>query len=207
MDRYYEIPAGSQNAINGEWIDVPSDELFSALNKVSNKNRVIAEDLGIIDDGVIALLEKTGYSGMAVLSFAFNGESDNKYLPENIKENTVCYTGTHDNDTLIGLITSMSEWDKNNLINGVKNSLKLTKTRGEVKTDKSLAKSIIRLGAKSKARLFIVPLTDLLLLDGSYRMNEPGAENQLNWCVKLTKRQMKKSAIKTFARINEKYDR
>lgn len=207
LDRYYEIDAGSQTAINGEWIVVPSDELFSALKTVAGSNRIVAEDLGIIDDGVIALLEKTGYSGMAVLSFAFNGESDNKYLPENIKENTVCYTGTHDNDTLIGLITSMSEWDKNNLINGVKNSLKLTKTRGEVKTDKSLAKSIIRLGAKSKARLFIVPLTDLLLLDGSYRMNEPGAENQLNWCVKLTKRQMKKSAIKTFALINEKYDR
>ena len=207
MDRYYEIPCGSKNAIFGEWVKVPSDQLFTALNKVSSVSRVIAEDLGIIDDGVIALLEKTGYSGMSVLSFAFNGQSDNKYLPENIKENTICYTGTHDNDTLIGLIRSMSAWDKTNLVNGVKNSLKLTKTRGDVKTDKALAKSIIRLGAKSKARLFIVPLTDLLLLDGSYRMNEPGAENLLNWCVRLTKRQMKVSSIKEFGKLCEKYFR
>ncbi len=111
LDRYYEIDSYRTDAKVGEWVDVPSEKLFTALHQKIDKNRIIAEDLGIIDDGVRELLKYTGYPGMKILSFAFNGDGANLYLPENIEENSVCYTGTHDNDTLIGLIDGASEWD------------------------------------------------------------------------------------------------
>ncbi|MCQ2400139.1 MAG: 4-alpha-glucanotransferase, partial [Clostridia bacterium] len=104
FDRYYEIDYGRSNAMDGKWVKVPSDRFFPAVHSKINKSRVIAEDLGIIDDGVRELLKKLGYPGMRILSFAFNGERDNLYLPERVEENSVCYTGTHDNDTLMGLI-------------------------------------------------------------------------------------------------------
>ena len=187
LDRYYEINPRMENAKIGEWIDVPSHELFNAVHAKVDKERIIAEDLGIIDDGVRELLTWTGYPGMKILSFAFNGDENNLYLPENIQENCVCYTGTHDNDTLCGLIEQMSDWDYNNLINGVNNSLKLFKIKSKAIDKKSLIESIILLGMKSKANLFILPMQDVLQKATDYRINEPGTVKQQNWSIKLEK--------------------
>jgi 4-alpha-glucanotransferase len=107
FDRYYEIDYGEETALNGKWVKVPSDDLFNAVHKKVSKSKVIAEDLGIIDDGVRDLLKKVGYPGMRILSFAFDGQPDNLYLPQSIEKNSICYTGTHDNDTLIGLLESL----------------------------------------------------------------------------------------------------
>ncbi len=193
FDRYYEIDADRQDAIVGEWIEVPSTELFTAVHKSVDKSRIIAEDLGIIDDGVRELLKSVGYPGMKILSFAFNGEENNLYLPESLPENSVCYTGTHDNDTLMGLITSASEWDKNNLYHGVKNSLCKMNITADVNNDEDLAKAMILLGYKSKAKLFIMPMQDLLLLGSEYRINEPGTVKNQNWSVRFSTHDFKKS--------------
>ena len=175
---------------------VPSQALFDAVHKSVAKNRIIAEDLGIIDDGVRELLRYTGYPGMKILSFAFNGEQDNLYLPQNIQENYVCYTGTHDNDTLMGLIESSSEWDYNNLVNGVSNSLKTQGINLKVTDNVSLAKAIIVLGFTCKANLFIIPMQDLLLYGTEYRVNEPGTVKDLNWAVRFKKSDFKKVTAK-----------
>ncbi len=196
LDRYYQVPADAKNAINGEWVKVPSQALFDAVHKSVAKNRIIAEDLGIIDDGVRELLRYTGYPGMKILSFAFNGEQDNLYLPQNIQENYVCYTGTHDNDTLMGLIESSSEWDYNNLVNGVSNSLKTQGINLKVTDNVSLAKAIIVLGFTCKANLFIIPMQDLLLYGTEYRVNEPGTVKDLNWAVRFKKSDFKKVTAK-----------
>ena len=87
LDRYFEIDADKENAKEGEWIDVPSKELFDQIHKDISSDRIIAEDLGIIDEGVGDLLKYTGYPGMKILSFAFNGDEGNLYLPEKIEEN------------------------------------------------------------------------------------------------------------------------
>ncbi len=203
FDRYYEIDAGALDATEGEWVEVPSKELFEAVHKTVDKTRIIAEDLGIIDDGVRGLLKHVGYPGMKILSFAFNGDENNLYLPENIEENSVCYTGTHDNDTLLGLIKSATEWDKNNLTLGVKKSLTKFNIKGKTNTDIDIAKSIILLGAYSKSATFIMPLQDVLLKDSDYRINEPGTIKNQNWSVrfktsdfnKITAKRLKKLTI------------
>lgn len=207
LDRYYEVASDAENAIDGEWIKTPSEQLFSALHQSVDKERIIAEDLGIIDDGVRELLKKVGYPGMKILSFAFDGNSDNLYLPENIEENYVCYTGTHDNDTLIGLIESASEWDKNNLINGVKNSLNALGVEGDVKTDKQLAMAIINLGYASKARWFIMPVQDVIGLSTDFRINEPGTVKEQNWAIKLPEQAFNLQSKKMLKNLCKKYNR
>ena len=207
LDRYYQVDSDKTNARDGEWIKVPSIELFDAIHSKVNKNKIIAEDLGLIDDGVRELLKHTGYPGMKVLSFAFNGDKGNLYLPENIQENAVCYTGTHDNDTLLGLIRKLNEWDYKNLINGVKNSLELFNINADLSNNKSIVNAIIELGFATKANLFIIPMQDLLSLDDDYRINQPGKVLDNNWAVKLDKSQV---TAKNFAKIKsltKKYNR
>ena len=207
LDRYYEIDADAQNARNGVWVDVPSDELFEAIHKKANKNRIIAEDLGIIDDGVRELRKKLGYPGMKILSFAFDGCSDNLYLPENIDENSVCYTGTHDNDTLMGLIESASSWDYTNLFNGVVNSLTALDVDGKTDTREDLARAIIELGFKCAAKTFIMPMQDVLLKDGSYRINRPGVVGKCNWSVRFKAEDFTDETAAKLLELSEKYGR
>ena len=184
FDRYYEIDYGKENAMEGEWIEVPSAELFKAVHRRIKRDKIVAEDLGIIDDGVRELLAKQGYPGMRILSFAFNGEEDNLYLPENIETNSVCYTGTHDNDTLMGFLNAMDEWDYGNFVAGVKASAKKLKLRIVTRTKSAVAKAVIRLGFACKANTFIIPMQDVALLNGDFRMNTPGREIA-NWTVKM----------------------
>ena len=205
LDRYYEVDSFRTDAKVGEWVDVPSEELFTAIHSVVDRDRIIAEDLGIIDDGVRELLSYTGYPGMKILSFAFNGEDGNLYLPERIEENYICYTGTHDNDTLKGLLDGASEWDYNNVVRGVKKSLSTLKIKGKTDDKTSLIKSIIELGAASKAKAFIMPMQDLLMLGTEYRVNEPGTVKEQNWAVKFKSSDFKKSTAQKLKKLSEKY--
>lgn len=196
LDRFYAVEHGSENAKVGEWISVPSVELFNQVKKVSKKDGIIAEDLGVIDDGVRELLKKTGYPGMKVLSFAFGGDKDNPYLPENIQENSVCYTGTHDNDTLKGLVLSLNKEQLENMKKGVKNSLKLLKLKGEVSTFSKLIDGVIKLGAYSKSNVFILPFADVIKADSSKRINEPGKLSDQNWAIRFSEKDFSLSSAK-----------
>jgi 4-alpha-glucanotransferase len=207
LDRYYEIPFGSKDATVGEWVDVPSEELFDRIHETVRRDRIIAEDLGIIDDGVRELLKYTGYPGMKILSFAFDGQKDNLYLPENLPENSVCYTGTHDNDTLMGLIDGASDWDRSNLYRGVTESLSALKIKRAITDSKSLAKSMIELGFKSNANIFIIPMQDLLLLGTEYRINEPGTVKTQNWAVRIDKRAFGSKLAEYLKNLTVKYNR
>ena len=183
-------------------------ELLGVRYKETPKDCIIAEDLGIIDDGVRELLKKTGYPGMKILSFAFNGEPDNLYLPENIEKNSVCYTGTHDNDTLTGLIRGASEWDFNNLTRGVKNSAeKVFKEERLFSSDEELADTIIELGFASRADTFIIPMQDVLKKGGDYRVNEPGTVKPQNWAVRFVKKDFSADSANKLYELTEKYKR
>ena len=207
LDRYYEVPANAENAKVGEWIDVPHDKLFSAIHSVIDKERIIAEDLGIIDDGVRDLLNEVGYPGMKILSFAFNGEGGNLYLPYHVQENSVCYTGTHDNDTLRGLIESAKEWDYNNIVNGVNYSLQVMGVEGKTENVEDIIKSIIELGFSTKSNLFIMPWQDLLGLGADYRINEPGTVKEQNWSVRFTEKDFAEESITFLKSLTKKYSR
>ncbi len=207
LDRYYEIPAGAENAVCGEWIKVPSEELFAKIKQNTPDSRIVAEDLGIIDDGVRELLKSTGYPGMKILSFAFNGEPDNLYLPEKLDYNCVCYTGTHDNDTLTGLINNFSEWDYNNFIRGVNNSLQIMHIKRTLKDNISVAKAVIELGMKSKANLFIMPYQDVVFKDSEYRINLPGTVSDKNFSVRFDNKDFSVKIAERLKKLTEKYQR
>ncbi len=206
FDRYYEIDYGRPDAMQGEWVKVPSEKLFAEVHKRVSSQKVIAEDLGIIDDGVVELLKTVGYPGMRILSFAFNGDDGNLYLPENIEKNAICYTGTHDNDTLIGLLDHADDWDYRNIAVGVRKSLKNIGIKKPVGNKNQIARAIIELGYASNANTFIIPMQDVVLLNGDYRMNTPGREIA-NWTLKMKYNHFSKSASKYLADLTEKYDR
>ncbi|MBE7081807.1 MAG: 4-alpha-glucanotransferase [Clostridiales bacterium] len=207
LDRYYEIDANSTNAKNGEWVKVPSYDLFNAIHKKVDKSKIIAEDLGIIDDGVKELIKNLGYPNMKVLSFAFNGDNVNPYLPENIQKNCICYTGTHDNDTLVGLISSLNKSEYETFYKSIKNSLKIMDINCKIDDIIGLAKAIIMLGAKSKAKTFIVPMQDMLFLGSDYRINQPGTIDKNNWSVRFSKKQVKLKSFSFLRKLTKKYNR
>lgn len=207
LDRYYEVDATAPNAKVGEWVKVPSKELFTAIKSSIKGDRIIAEDLGIIDDGVRDLLKFTGYPGMKILSFAFNGDSGNLYLPKNITENSVCYTGTHDNDTIVGLINSFNDWDRNNFYNGVKESLKLADIDTDIDDNDKLINAVIELGFNSKSKLFILPMQDVLKFGSDYRINTPGVVSAQNWAIRFKKENFNDKVAKELKNLTIKYRR
>ena len=207
LDRYYEVESSATDAKVGDWIKVPSEELFLAIESEVGNDRIIAEDLGIIDDGVRELLKKTGYPGMKILSFAFNGDSSNLYLPEKLDYNCICYTGTHDNDTLLGLIKNVPEWDYNNLVNGVNNSLNLMQIDKDIIEQTQVAEAIIELGLKSQSKMFIMPMQDLLLLGSDYRINEPGTVSNLNWSIMFDECVFSEKNSNKLFELTKKYNR
>ena len=207
LDRFYEVPFGAKDAKIGEWVKVPSEELFASIHKLSDRTRIIAEDLGIIDDGVRELIKKTGYPNMKILLFAFNGEKDNLYLPENITENSVCYTGTHDNDTLSGYLDGAKEWDKNNFKNGIKNSLDEFGLDLPTDTHIDLLNAAVELGFACKAKMFILPMQDALKKGSEYRINEPGTVKAQNWSVRFKNEDFDAASAEKLKNLAIKYDR
>ncbi len=178
IDRYYEIPAFAETAVRGEWKQGPGEKLFA---KVEGRGRVIAEDLGIMDEGVKALREKLGFPGMKVLLFAFDGNEDNEFLPKNIGKECVCYTGTHDNDTVAGYVSTLSTEEFLLFRSRVAKALDEEGVyirlgdKGE-----GFSEAFCRLALASAARLAVLPVQDILGLDNEARMNYPGT-NEGNW--------------------------
>ncbi|MBD3392680.1 MAG: 4-alpha-glucanotransferase [Chitinivibrionales bacterium] len=165
---FWAVPAGSETARNGTWVDAPGAEFFSVLKKTLKSLPFIAEDLGLITDDVRALLRATGFPGMSVLQFAFDGEPDNPYLPYNCSPDSVIYTGTHDNNTSAGWYQSLPEdaRDRVRLYLGC--------------SDADFLDRFLRLAYSAPSRTCIVPFQDVLGLGGGHRFNTPGT-GEGNW--------------------------
>ncbi|HMN79179.1 MAG TPA: 4-alpha-glucanotransferase, partial [Burkholderiaceae bacterium] len=161
----WEVPADAPDAIGGRWVPAPGPELFDALRADSGQLAIIAEDLGLITEDVIALRERFGLPGMRVLHFAFDGGPDNAYLPHNFAPDTVVYTGTHDNDTSIGWFAQATAHERR----FVQTYLKSSGT--EIGWD------LIHAASQSVADLAIYPMQDVLGLGTEARMNRPGMSN------------------------------
>lgn len=180
IDRYYEIDAGAEDATRGEWKDGPKEKLFEGV-----VGEIIAEDLGVVDGGVEALLKKTGFPGMKVLLFAFDSNADNPYLPHLFDGNCVCYTGTHDNDTVAGYCKGLSTEELilfRSQIAAEMQRLELNVPIGD--KPEEMSNAIVHLCLASKARLAVVPVQDILGLDNESRMNTPGKAYG-NWRFRL----------------------
>ncbi len=185
IDRYYEIDFGATDAIGGKWQEGPKEKLFASLGGA--RKNIIAEDLGTIDDGVRELLKKTGFPGMKVLLFAFDGNPANPFLPHLYPENCVCYTGTHDNDTIAGYALSLSAEDYILFRSRVAAELAACSLNVPLTEDpRTIAQAFLAMALTSKARLSVLPIQDVLAENNSCRMNFPGT-SEGNWQYRLAR--------------------
>ncbi|MGB3367651.1 MAG: 4-alpha-glucanotransferase [Acidaminobacteraceae bacterium] len=169
FESYWEIPASDKTAEFGKWVKGPGMKLFDAINKALPSIRIIAEDLGFLTEEVIKLREDSGYPGMKILQFAFDSREESDYLPHNYNNNSIVYTGTHDNDTVMGWFESASVEDVNMAIE----YLNLTKEEG-------YNWGYIRGAWSSVSEIAIAPMQDFLGLGTEHRMNIPSTMGG-NW--------------------------
>jgi len=179
FEAYWEIPASAPTAATGRWVQGPGAALFEALRAALGTLPIVAENLGVITPEVESLRERFGFPGMAILQFAFGGDPQGSdFIPHNYPRDRVVYTGTHDNDTVVGWWTS-----------GVGDS---TRTLEEVEAEREFARRYMHSDGKeihwdfirtllgSVADLAIVPLQDVLGLGSEARMNVPARPGG-NW--------------------------
>lgn len=192
LEAYWYVNESCDTAIDGEWVKTPGYKLLHLVKKDFNGELpLIAEDLGVITPQVRHMLTHFNLPGMKVLQFAFDSDKKNPYLPKNIGENTVCYTGTHDNSTTLGWCQARDEAAFQKTLNLLKISEKLT--------PKELAKTLIHACLISKSKLAILPMQDILLKDDSCRTNIPGTCSD-NWIWQMTDEDFAHTIDKTNSR-------
>ena len=195
FESYYAIPAGDKTAENGSWMPGPGMPFFEKVQELLGDGVIIAEDLGLITDEVRQLLAQTGYPGMKVLEFAFQAWCDNDYLPHNYPKNCVVYTGTHDNDTLKGWLSTVGEAD-----------LEYLREYAASAPGSDTAWDMIRLAWSSTADTAITQMQDLLGLDSSARMNTPSTPMG-NWCWRMEPGAVTGELAEKLARLTKLYRR
>ena len=172
---HWEIPADAPTAVAGRWMPGPGAALFDAIRAALGPLPVIAEDLGVITDDVVALRHRFALPGMRILQFAFGGDAGNAYLPHNHEPDSVVYTGTHDNDTTLGWWAGAAEPVRRHV------RRYLGRAADDAAGDVHVHLELIRLALASVADTAIVPMQDVLGLDGAHRMNVPGTIGPHNW--------------------------
>lgn len=201
----WEIPGGDKTAERGRWVESPGRELFTAVRHALGEVPIIAEDLGVITPDVTAVRDEFGFPGMRVLQFAFSSDMNNIDLPHNYHEHVVVYTGTHDNDTVVGWFASVasaaSTRDAQQVEREKKFCLEYLKTEGaEINWD------LIRAVLASVANTAIIPLQDVLGLGSEARMNLPNT-TEGNWCWRFTAGALTKEVTERLQELTEVYGR
>ena len=197
FDAYWEIPGNAHTAEKGKWIKTPGEKLFNALKNQLGELPIIAEDLGVITKSVNKLRNKFNFPGMNILQFAFGDGMENRFLPHNYKQNSVVYTGTHDNDTTRGYFDKVKT-KKNNIYKHVQEYLNYH--------DDDLTQELIRTAYASSANMAIIPMQDVLNLGTEARMNFPGTLGD-NWNWRFTWEQIDKNLASKYKRLTELYER
>ena len=200
FDEYFSIPAKDKTAVNGHWEKGPGIDLFRKVEQALGWKQVIAEDLGYITDTVRKLVADSGFMGTKVLEFAFDTRdtgSAREYLPHNYIENCVAYTGTHDNETLVGWWQEVDDQGRK-------------KARDYLcdyytPADKMYI-PLIGVIMRSNAKICIVPIQDYLGLDNRSRMNTPSSVGS-NWRWRVDSKELNKTLAKEIKAITVRYER
>lgn len=203
FDRFYAIPSDSPTAQVGSWRKGPSASLFKGRNDCN----IVAEDLGVIDEGVRALMRKTGYPGMKVIEFAFDGNPDNEHKPSNYTPNFVAYTGTHDNEPLRSYIDNLSGKYVEAFGEDLKEECKRAGIAYRGKTSREKCRTVVRLLFSSRAFLAIVPMQDILCLGSEARMNFPSTVSPDNWSYRFIASDFSKTTGAWLRSLVKKSDR
>jgi len=200
FDEYYSIPFGAENAKDGHWEKGPGIDLFRCMEQRLGRHQVIAEDLGYVTDSVRELVRESGFPGMKVLEFAFDSRdsgSANDYLPHNYIENSVAYTGTHDNETITGWFKSITKEER---------QMARDYLCDQHTPAKELYKSFIALVMRSNSRMCIVPMQDYMGLDNRCRMNQPSTLGK-NWKWRLVKGELSEELKEEILAVTKRYGR
>ena len=197
IESYWAVPMGASTAREGKWIKGPGMDFVKKIKEVSGDKLIVAEDLGLITPEVFRLVEKSGFPGMRVMQFGFLDESDSTHLPHNYINNCVAYTGTHDNNTLLGYVWEASD----------ENRKRLLEYCGYTGSDWDKGYDhIIRTLYASSAGIVIVPIQDILLYGADTRLNTPG-KAEGNWAYRVTREQIMSADKNKYARLCELYKR
>ncbi|XP_057541355.1 4-alpha-glucanotransferase, chloroplastic/amyloplastic [Amaranthus tricolor] len=168
---FWAVPSEARIATVGRWKAGPGKSLFDAIFKAVGQIDIVAEDLGVITEDVVQLRKSIGAPGMAVLQFGFGSDAENPHLPHNHEINQVVYTGTHDNDTVVGWWDNLKQEEKHH----VQRYLSLKK-------ENDISWGLIQGAFSSVAKTAIIPMQDVLQLGSSARMNIPATQfGNWNW--------------------------
>ena len=192
FEAYWSIPADEPTAVHGKWVKGPGHAFFKAVEKSLGFLPIIAEDLGVITPEVEKLRDDFGLPGMKILQFAFDGNSENAYLPHNGRKNSIIYTGTHDNDTTVGWFESAQ--NRQYILEYLSRS------------DMEIHWAMIREIMASVSVFSLFPLQDLLGLGSFARMNRPGDPHG-NWSWRVTEAQLQKGLFEHLNRLTRLYGR
>lgn len=195
FEAYWAVPYGDDTAINGQWEPGPGIDLFNAIKSQLGELPIIAEDLGLMTQGVIDLREATGFPGMKILGFAFDSGEENDYLPHTYTKNCVVYTGTHDNDTLIGWFQKAKEEDR-----------QFARDYLNSRSDDEIHWNAIRGAWSSVANMAISPVQDFLGLGSEARINTPGVAAG-NWQWRLRHGVLTDELAERIAKLTRVYSR
>jgi 4-alpha-glucanotransferase len=194
FDQFWEIPASEETAVNGRWVDGPRDDLFLKIREALGGLPFFAEDLGYITPEVHALRDRLEIPGMSVLQFGFGDTGGHMYLPHRAA-GKVIYTGTHDNDTVLGWWNSAAaEHERRNAKSYLGSG------------DDGIHWAFIRAALCSPASLSIAPLQDILGLGSEARMNTPSV-NGANWCWRFDEKLLRPDLSEKLALLAELSDR
>lgn len=191
---YYAVKAGAKNARVGKWEKAPGFNFFKKVRKACPELTIIAEDLGVVSKRVKRLLRFCGYPGMKVLSFGFDGDETNPHFPDNISENCVFYTGTHDNDTTEGWWLTAAESTKE-------------LARKYLPERDSIHEAMIEAVLGSRAETVMIPMQDTLGLGSEGRMNTPGTVGAPNWRWRMKAGDMRTDIAMELRDMNEFFER
>lgn len=195
---YWEVPSWEETAVHGEWVDAPAMEFFATLLKRFPFLPIVAEDLGIITAEVREVMSTFGFPGMKVLQFGFYGDvRTNPYAPHNLVQDSVIYTGTHDNNTTRGWFRKdLSATDRELLAEYLGRSL----------DEEVIHMELVRVAMMSVADTCVIPLQDFLGLDEGARMNHP-AVNRGNWEWRVNPELLTDGFRRAIARLTRLYGR
>ena len=198
FESYWEVPADSETSATGKWVKGPDYKLFAAVKEALGDLNIIAEDLGFMTDEVIELRERTGFPGMKILQFAFNPDDESIDSPHLAPNNSVMYTGTHDNNTVLG-------WYKDEVDDATRQYMAQYTNRKEYET---VPHAMLRTIFASVSFMAIATMQDLLELDSAARMNYPSTIGG-NWTWRMTAEELNPivegelySLTKTYRRMN-----
>ena len=191
---HWAVPAGAPDARAGAWHLTPGEDLLRLLMDELGDLPILAEDLGVITEDVVALRKGFGLAGMRVLQFAFSGEGDNPHLPHMHEHDSVVYTGTHDNDTTVGWYRGLDESTRRR----VDSMLRVAPG--------SMPEALIREALGSVGQLAVIPAQDLLALGSEARLNTPGTASG-NWSWRLPAGALTSELARHYLRLNRMYGR